>query len=154
MTNSIALNLIAQQATPQWYSQTDSDPAAGGAVFGLSLIMLLIVGAVLYFVPAIVALARHHANAPAIVVLNLLAGWTFIGWVGALVWAISTPQPPSTNVYVQSGTTVAGAPAAPPQSPPGWHQDPHGAGGERWWDGQIWTNQVRGLPALPQGAAE
>ena len=44
MTNSIALNLVAQQATPRWYSQTDSDPAAGGAVFGLSLIMLLIVG--------------------------------------------------------------------------------------------------------------
>jgi hypothetical protein len=40
-----------------------------------------------YFVPAIVARCRHHQNAAAILVLNLLLGWTFLGWIAAMVWA-------------------------------------------------------------------
>jgi hypothetical protein len=28
--------------------------------------------------------------------------------------------------------------------PPGWHPDPWGEGGERWWDGQGWTEHIRG----------
>jgi Superinfection immunity protein len=47
---------------------------------------LLIVLA-LYFIPTIVAAIRRHQNAEAILVLNLFLGWTFIGWVLALVWA-------------------------------------------------------------------
>lgn len=41
----------------------------------------------IYFVPGIVALARQHHNAVAISLLNLFLGWTFLGWVLALVWA-------------------------------------------------------------------
>jgi cation transport ATPase len=39
----------------------------------------------LYFVPSIVG--RHKNNAVAIFVLNFFLGWTFLGWVLALVWA-------------------------------------------------------------------
>jgi hypothetical protein len=45
-----------------------------------------VIGA-LYFIPAIVARNRHHRQRQAILVLNLLAGWTAIGWIVALVWA-------------------------------------------------------------------
>lgn len=45
-----------------------------------------------YFVPAIVAIHRKHNNAVSIFLVNLLLGWTFIGWIGALVWAF-TAQP-------------------------------------------------------------
>lgn len=45
----------------------------------------------IYFVPTIVALNREHHNKIAIVVLNVFAGWTLIGWVGALVWALTNP---------------------------------------------------------------
>ena len=45
--------------------------------------------AALYFMPAIIAFNRHHRNKGAIFALNLLAGWTFIGWVGAFVWALT-----------------------------------------------------------------
>jgi hypothetical protein len=41
----------------------------------------------LYFLPAIIA--RRKRDATAIFWLNLLAGWTFLGWVGALIWAIT-----------------------------------------------------------------
>ena len=46
-----------------------------------------VVIAVLYFVPTVVAHVRWHRNKNAITVMNLFLGWTFIGWVAALVWA-------------------------------------------------------------------
>lgn len=40
-----------------------------------------------YLLPSIVAAGRHHRNASAICMMNLLLGWTFLGWVISLVWA-------------------------------------------------------------------
>ena len=42
----------------------------------------------LYFLPAFVAARANKRNFGAIVVLNLFLGWTFVGWVVALVWAL------------------------------------------------------------------
>lgn len=47
---------------------------------------------VLYFVPSVVAGARSHRNAGAIVALNLLLGWTFVGWVASIVWALTNQK--------------------------------------------------------------
>ena len=46
---------------------------------------------VIYFIPSIVAVRRNHRSKGGIMVLNLLLGWTFIGWIGALVWSLSWP---------------------------------------------------------------
>ena len=43
----------------------------------------------LYFLPTIIASIRGKRNGCAIFVLNLLLGWTFVGWVIALVWSIA-----------------------------------------------------------------
>jgi len=51
----------------------------------MSLIILLF----LYFVPLIVAILFKQPNAASIFVLNLFLGWTFVGWVVALIWAVS-----------------------------------------------------------------
>ena len=48
---------------------------------------LILIG--LYFLPTIVASARHHHNRGSIFVLNLFLGWTFIGWIIALAMACS-----------------------------------------------------------------
>jgi Superinfection immunity protein len=40
-----------------------------------------------YFIPALNAWSRNHHNSGAILVLNLLLGWTVLGWVAALVWS-------------------------------------------------------------------
>ncbi len=40
-----------------------------------------------YFLPGIVAHSRGHHQENAIVLLNLFLGWTFLGWIAALVWA-------------------------------------------------------------------
>ncbi|MBI3446192.1 MAG: superinfection immunity protein [Magnetospirillum sp.] len=42
-----------------------------------------------YFLPAFIAAHRKHSRALWILVLNLLAGWTFLAWLLALAWAMS-----------------------------------------------------------------
>ena len=54
---------------------------------GSSLGMMFVI--IFYFVPAVVALMRSHNNTLAITALNLLLGWTFLGWVVALVWSLT-----------------------------------------------------------------
>jgi hypothetical protein len=53
---------------------------------------VFIFSALIYFIPAIVG--RKKRNASAIFWLNFFLGWTVVGWVGALVWALmSDPVP-------------------------------------------------------------
>ena len=51
-------------------------------------LLFLLVSLFLYFLPAF--LARNKPDFTAIFLVNLLAGWTFIGWIVALVWALSS----------------------------------------------------------------
>ena len=52
-----------------------------------TIIWLLLLA--LYFLPSIIAGHRKHRNRGAIKALNLLLGWTFVGWVIALVWSLT-----------------------------------------------------------------
>lgn len=52
------------------------------------VLVCVILGACAYFLPTIIADQRDHRNQTGIVVLNLFLGWTVIGWVGALIWAV------------------------------------------------------------------
>jgi hypothetical protein len=47
----------------------------------------------LYFLPTLVASGRHLPERGAIAVLNIFFGWTFIGWIVALIWAVAAPAP-------------------------------------------------------------
>lgn len=49
-------------------------------------LFLILLGGSIYFAPSIWAVGKR--NTGAIFALNLLLGWTFLGWVGALIWAI------------------------------------------------------------------
>jgi hypothetical protein len=72
---------------------------------------IVIFALVLYFLPAIVASCREHHNKSAILALNLFLGWTFVGWVIALVWSLTNSA--------QAVATAAPPPAAtiaPPAS--------------------------------------
>lgn len=44
---------------------------------------------IFYFLPWFIALNRGHNNTVAIFVLTLFLGWTFLGWVIALVWCFT-----------------------------------------------------------------
>ena len=55
-------------------------------LFIISWLFLLFV---IYFIPLIVAHIRKHKNIVAIAILNIVVGWTFIGWLAALLWALN-----------------------------------------------------------------
>lgn len=62
---------------------------------------------VLYLLPALVASSRSHHNSGAIFALNLLLGWTVIGWIVAFVWACTATRP---------AEVARATPTAPPSS--------------------------------------
>jgi Superinfection immunity protein len=41
----------------------------------------------IYFMPGLIATMRSHRNALAIWTLAILAGWSGIGWILAMVWS-------------------------------------------------------------------
>ena len=47
----------------------------------------------LYFLPLWVAVLRGHHQAGAIALTNLLLGWTFYGWIVALIWSATAVEP-------------------------------------------------------------
>ena len=51
------------------------------------------VATLIYFVPTIIAFSADHRQRVAICALNLVAGWTLIGWVVALVWSLMRERP-------------------------------------------------------------
>ena len=54
----------------------------------LKVLVVLVVGGALYFLPSIITINRDHRHWLAIQILNLLLGWTVVGWVIALVWSL------------------------------------------------------------------
>jgi len=60
--------------------------------FGIPFLGLpfALISLAVYFLPIIIAAARHSRHMVGIILLNVLAGWTFIGWIIALVWSISS----------------------------------------------------------------
>jgi len=58
-------------------------------MFGIDekLIFLIPFFIFIYLIPSIMAAWHKHSKRDAIQLLNILTGWTFIGWVVAAVWA-------------------------------------------------------------------
>jgi Superinfection immunity protein len=78
----VALALLVLMGLVIWQGK---QPAAVNAL------LLLVV----YGLPGIIAEVRAHHQRMAIIGMNILLGWTILGWVIALIWAVSaTPPPP------------------------------------------------------------
>lgn len=63
---------------------------------GLQALAFLFVIVLVYMFPAWIASLRHHHNRMAIAVLVFLTGWTVIGWIIALVWALTITKEQSS----------------------------------------------------------
>ncbi len=50
-------------------------------------------GFLLYFLPTIIAFASNKRDTTSILLLNFFLGWTAIGWIIALVWAVKQDVP-------------------------------------------------------------
>jgi Superinfection immunity protein/zinc-ribbon domain len=46
----------------------------------------------LYFLPTIIGSTRQKTNLMGIFLVNVFLGWSVIGWIIALVWAVSTER--------------------------------------------------------------
>lgn len=60
--------------------------------YPLVLVVPVFLAVSLYLLPVWVALFRWHRRRWLVAALNVLAGWTVIGWVAALVWASAAGQ--------------------------------------------------------------
>lgn len=66
--------------------------SSNGNLIALPFIILIVALAIfVYIIPIIVAHKRQHPSRMAITVLNIFLGWSFIGWIIALVWSCTTP---------------------------------------------------------------
>ena len=69
-------------------------------VFSLIVAFLLIgIAIFMYFLPAIIGFYRNKHNKLAIFALNTLVGWSVIGWIISLIWALSGDVKPE-NIYI------------------------------------------------------
>jgi hypothetical protein len=74
--------------------------------------MLLMLAAVfVYFLPSFIA--RHCRSFAAIFLFNFFLGWTFVGWIIALIWSVlAQPRVPivvaPSPVYAYAGHSGSG----------------------------------------------
>lgn len=54
-------------------------------------ILIILVGLFFYFIPTFNAYGRPQFQG--VIVLNILLGWTLIGWVVAFIWSFSNSSP-------------------------------------------------------------
>ncbi|MDB5433673.1 MAG: hypothetical protein JWP35_4789 [Caulobacter sp.] len=101
------------------------DSAAG--LFGF----ILLLGC--YLIPTIIAFMRKHKDAPAIAALNILLGWSVLGWVVSFIWSLSNPSGRGAQTVivntVQNNAPTTHAPVATPVA--GMTMDDHDTA---FWD--------------------
>ncbi|NEK60225.1 superinfection immunity protein [Geodermatophilus sabuli] len=116
---------------------------------GALLILLLIAGG-FYLLPTIIAFTRRVPDRGSVAVINVLLGWSLIGWVVSLAMASRSVPSLMTGMPVIIG--AHGYPTTGSYQPQqnagatsgGWWPDPSAtAGVERYFDGQQWTNRTR-----------
>ena len=91
---------------------------------------IVMASAACYLLPVLIGYARHVADIGAVAVINILLGWTLIGWVAALAMALRSVTPAGPVVQVVQnmppyqpspgqlpGAGWAGPPGAPPSRP-------------------------------------
>jgi len=111
-----------------------SNPTTMGTV---AVVVVLAFLAVLYFAPTIVAVATHSRNLVAVVLVDTLLGWTFLGWIAAWVLCFTGRN----DQYPAGYAWPTAAPGAHGLSPDGLF----------WWDGVAWRDtRVVAPPSAPR----
>ena len=94
-------------------------PIVASIGIGLLIIILFLP----YWLPTVVAFMRNHSNKMAIGAVNFFAGWTFVGWWVAMIWALSNPNAgagqtvvvnvTNTNTNTSASNAITGSAGAP-----------------------------------------
>jgi hypothetical protein len=95
-------------------------------LFGIVFSILFIIGFLaVYLLPSYIAKKREHPFYPSILVINALLGWTILGYVAALAWAVCPLTPLVPVVALARLPGAAQKPTGPteeskkPAEPPG-----------------------------------
>ena len=57
-------------------------------LLGVMFFPLFGFGCVVYFLPSLIAALRNKKDVLTIILVNFLLGWSVIGWIVCLVWAL------------------------------------------------------------------
>lgn len=78
-----------------------------GAALGMGVVLgtLLLFALGLYLLPTLIAISRGHHQTLAICLLNVVLGWTILGWVVAMVWVLRR-DPPLPRKFVEATTNA------------------------------------------------
>jgi Superinfection immunity protein/Protein of unknown function (DUF2510) len=112
----------------------DTTPATSGDTAAVIFSVIVLAGLAVYLAPTIVAAIRRVPHAGSVAAINLLLGWSLVGW--AVAWALALRSRPQQVRLPRV--------AAPVAAPAGWYPDPLRAGRLRFWTGQNWTDSVTG----------
>lgn len=88
---------------------------AAGAIAGFGVVVvlgLILAGVTFYVLPSLIARSRGVADQTKIVILNIFLGWTFVGWLGALIWSLTAES--ALQAQMRKMVTAHIAPSAPP----------------------------------------
>lgn len=73
--------------------------------FGPFLIIIIIFSIFFYFIPTFIAFSRSHDSKGWVFFLNILLGWTGLGWLFCLLWA-AFGKTHSSQIVTQQGTNT------------------------------------------------
>ena len=82
LTGLIFINLLFTST-----AQAASDDM--NAVQVIMMLLLVVAIGMIYFLPTIISSKRNHHQGASICAVNILLGWTFLGWAIALIWSLS-----------------------------------------------------------------
>jgi len=84
----------------------------------LVLTFFVAIGSAGYLLPSFIAGVRNAPRYEIILAVNILGGWSGVGWIAALIWAITDSRDEERQVVVQQIIYQTPPPALPPKSPP------------------------------------
>lgn len=71
------------------------------------LVLIPLLAVAIYFLPSLASSAARHPSFQAVFILNLLFGWTIVGWVVAILWTLRRPQEVPTYRITPFGAVPA-----------------------------------------------
>jgi hypothetical protein len=95
--------------------------AAGAGIAGMFVafvlviiwIVVLVLAIGMYGLPSIIAIVRKKRDMGGIIAVNILLGWSILGWVAALVWALTTDTVQTVYVTQHVGYAIPPGPMPP-----------------------------------------
>lgn len=107
LVSTYGVDYVGKTYSPEWLELLNLVRAnAAGAFMNDGAFIFLLIVLLVYFLPTIVASNKKKSNTGAIFFVNLVFGWTLLGWGIAMVWAL-TNDVKSQVVNIHSGNTPA-----------------------------------------------